>query len=495
MSRVVIRIPTPLRPFAGGSDEVEVEATTVAEALRELGRCHEGLLSRVLATDGSLRPFVNVYLGADNVRELAGLETPLPASGGVVAIVPAVAGGAVESRTVPPGTTAAGAKDRRLAELRRQIRELTPREAHERQGGGAVLIDVREADEIAQGSPHGALRLGRGYLELRVEQAVPNPHTPLLVLCGGGVRSLFAAEALRQLGYQDVASVAGGFARWKAEGLPFELPRGLDAHARERYARHLSMPEVGEVGQHRLLHSHVLLVGAGGLGSPAALYLAAAGVGHLGIVDHDVVDRSNLQRQILHNDERLGMPKVASARRTLESLNPSVAVDAIGERLSSANVEAILAGYDVVVDGSDNFPTRYLVNDACVRLQIPCVHGSVYRFEGQVTVFWPRYAERRGPCYRCLYPEPPPAELAPSCADAGVLGVLPGVIGLLEAVETIKLLLELGDPLVGRLLHYDALRARFSEYRLAPNPDCAWCAKGRPFPGYVDYEAFCASAA
>lgn len=483
MSRVIVRIPTPLRSYTGGADEVEVEAATVGDALQALARRHEGLLPRVCAADGSLRPFVNVYLGADNVRDLGGLAAALPHDGAVLAIVPAVAGGA------------GGARERRIAELKASVPEVGPREAFAQQAQGAALIDVREADEIAQGSPRGAFRLGRGFLELRVEEAIPETDRPLLVMCGGGVRSLFAAEDLQRLGYRKVASVAGGFSRWKAEGLPFETPRGLDPHARERYARHLTMPEIGEAGQRRLLDSRVLLIGAGGLGSPAALYLAAAGVGTLGIVDHDVVDRSNLQRQILHNDERIGQPKVDSARRTLQGLNPSVNVATYAERLTSANVERILEGYDVVVDGSDNFPTRYLVNDACVRLQIPCVHGSVYRFEGQVTVFWPRYPARRGPCYRCLYPEPPPAEFAPSCADAGVLGVLPGVVGLLEAVETIKLLLDLGDPLVGRLLHYDALRARFDEYRLAANPDCALCAEGRAFPGYVDYEAFCATAA
>ena len=483
MSRVVIRIPTPLRTYTGGADEVELDAATVGEALTSLGRRHDGLLARVCAPDGGLRPFVNVYLGAENVRELDGLATPLTRDGAVLAIVPAVAGGA------------GGARDRRIAELKATVPEITPREAYSRQADGAVLIDVREADEIAQGSPRGALRLGRGFLELRVEEAIPDPDRPVLVMCAGGTRSLFAAEGLQRLGYRNVVSVTGGFSRWKAEGLPFEMPRGLDQHARERYARHLTMPEIGETGQQRLLDSRVLLIGAGGLGSPAALYLAAAGVGRLGIVDHDVVDRSNLQRQILHNDDRIGQAKVDSARRTLQALNPAVSVATYSERLTSANVERIFEGYDVVVDGSDNFPTRYLVNDACVRLRIPCVHGSVYRFEGQVTVFWPHCPERRGPCYRCLYPEPPPAEFAPSCADAGVLGVLPGVVGLLEAVETLKLLLRIGDPLVGRLLHYDALRARFDEYRLVANPDCALCAEGRSFPGYVDYEAFCATAA
>jgi molybdopterin/thiamine biosynthesis adenylyltransferase len=255
------------------------------------------------------------------------------------------------------------------------------------------------------------------------------------------------------------------------------------------------MPEVGEKGQIRLGESKVLLIGAGGLGSPAALYLAAAGVGTLGIVDHDVVDRSNLQRQILHTDERAGTSKVESARKTINSLNPRVAVRTYETRLDSTNVESVFGGFDVVVDGSDNFPTRYLVNDACVKLRIPNVHGSIFRFEGQVSVFWPAYPERRGPCYRCLYPEPPPPEMAPSCADAGVLGVLPGVVGTMEAVEAVKILLGIGDPLVGRLLHYDALRQAFTEYEVAPDPGCRYCAPGATFPGYVDYERFCASRA
>ncbi len=386
------------------------------------------------------------------------------------------------------------AKDRRIAELKKEIPAVTPAEALERQESGAVLIDVREPDEVAGGSPPGAERLVRGFLELRVEETVPDKSTPVLVICAGGVRSLFAAEGLRRLGYEDVASVTGGFNRWKNDGLPVETPRVLNAAERERYGRHLLMPEVGEAGQARLGESKVLLIGAGGLGSPAAYYLAAAGVGKLGIVDHDVVDRSNLQRQILHTDDRVGTSKVDSARRTLLGLNPAIEVVGIEERVTSANVEDVFAGWDAIVDGSDNFPTRYLVNDACVKMDVPNVHGSIYRFEGQVSVFWPGYPKRRGPCYRCLYPEPPPPELAPSCAEAGVLGVLPGVVGTLEAIETIKLLLELGDPLVGRLLHYDALRQRFTELTLTANDDCGVCAPGREFPGYVDYEAFCTGA-
>ncbi len=386
------------------------------------------------------------------------------------------------------------AKEKRLAELKASIGEVAPREALALQAQGAALIDVREADEIAAGSPVGALRLGRGFLELRVEDAVPDFDRPVVTMCAGGVRSLFAAETLQRLGYRRVKSIAGGFGRWKAEGLPFEVPAQLDQAARARYSRHLLMPEVGEAGQLRLLDARVLLVGAGGLGSPAAFYLAAAGVGTLGLVDDDVVDRSNLQRQILHTDDSVGTPKVTSAQRTLQALNPDVTINTFETRLDSDNIEDILQGYDLVVDGSDNFPTRYLVNDACVKLGLPCVHGSVYRFEGQVTVFWPGCPERRGPCYRCLFPEPPPAEFAPSCAEAGVLGVLPGVVGLLEAVEALKILLGIGDPLVGRLLAYDALAARFTDYRVERDPHCAWCGDGASFPGYIDYEHFCASA-
>ncbi|MGH8726624.1 MAG: molybdopterin-synthase adenylyltransferase MoeB [Burkholderiales bacterium] len=479
MSDITIRIPMPLRSYTNGADEVRLSAATVGEALHALAEKHDGIAARVLSSDGELRQFVNVFVSGDNVRTLQGMATPVK-DGDVIAIIPAVAGGK--------------AKDERLAELKKSIPETEPAQAAKLQAKGAVLVDVRESDEIAQGSPAGALRISRGYLELRIEDAVPDLDRQLLVMCGGGTRSLFAAEDLRRLGYRNVASVSGGFSRWKNQGLPIELPQRLDANSRERYSRHLLMPEVGEAGQLKLLQSRVLLIGAGGLGSPAAVYLAAAGVGTLGLVDHDVVDRSNLQRQILHTDSRVGMSKVASAKQTLEALNPAVKIVCHETHLDSSHVEKIFAGYDLVVDGSDNFPTRYLVNDACVKLRIPNVHGAVYRFEGQVSVFWPAYEKRRGPCYRCLYPEPPPAELAPSCAEAGVLGVLPGVIGLLQAVEAIKLILEIGDPLVGRLLYYDALAARFDELKLEPNRDCRYCAEGREFPGYIDYERFCAAA-
>jgi molybdopterin/thiamine biosynthesis adenylyltransferase/molybdopterin converting factor small subunit len=482
MTKVLIRIPMPLRTYTGGAGEVRVSAATVGEALRALGEAHPGVLERVLGADGQARQFVNIFLGERNVKSLEGLATRV-SEGDVLAILPAVAGGALKAR------------ESRLLELKSAIPEITPREAFELQSRGGVIVDVREPDEIAQGSPAGARRLGRGYLELRIEELVPELERPVAVICSGGVRSLFAAEDLRNMGYRNVCSVVGGVTRWKSDGLPIEVPQRLDRDGRERYSRHLLMPEVGEAGQLRLLGSKVLMVGAGGLGSPAAFYLAAAGVGTLGIVDHDVVDRSNLQRQILHTDARVGVSKVASARQTLEALNPSVKVAGHEARLDSRNVEDILAGYDLVVDGSDNFATRYLVNDACVKLGLPNVHGSVYRFEGQVTVFWPGDPRGRGPCYRCLYPEPPPPEFAPSCAEAGVLGVLPGVVGLLQAVEAVKLLLGLGDPLVGRLLYYDALRAEFRALAVERDPRCRYCGDGARFPGYVDYERFCATAA
>ena len=474
---VTIRIPTPLRPLAGGADEVRAQGVTVGEALSVLD---DALLARVLTPEGQVRQFVNIYLGPQNIATLDGLDTPLH-DDDIVSIVPAVAGG-----NAPP------AKQQRLAELSERIPAVSPREALELQRRGAVLVDVREPQEIAAGTPEGALPLGRSYLELSIEDQVPDKERTLVVFCAVGQRSLFAADGLLQMGYRDVRNLAGGFNRWKNEGIPFQIPRTLDVDARERYARHLTMPEVGESGQLRLLDSRVLLIGAGGLGSPAALYLAAAGVGTIGIVDHDIVDRSNLQRQILHTDARVGTAKVDSARAAIMALNPSVKVETYDARLCSSNVEKILGAYELVVDGSDNFPTRYLVNDACVKLGIPNVHGAVYRFEGQVTVFWPAYAKRRGPCYRCLYPEPPPPELAPSCAEAGVLGILPGVIGMLEAVEAVKILLDRGDPLVGRLLYYDALRASFMELQLKHRSDCPYCADPASFPGYVDYEAFCA---
>ncbi len=384
-------------------------------------------------------------------------------------------------------------KDQRLQALRETIPEVAPGDVQALLGGGATLVDVREPDEVAQGLATGAVALGRGFLELRIEDVAPDPRQTLLVMCGSGVRSLFAAESLRQLGYRDVRSVAGGFNRWKDEGLPFEMPKVLGADARTRYSRQILLPEVGAAGQQKLLDARVLLIGAGGLGAPAGLYLAAAGVGTIGVLDHDVVDRSNLQRQVIHGDAMVGQAKVESARAALLALNPTIEVRTHAVRLSRDNVEDLFGDYDIIVDGSDNFTTRYLVNDACVHLGLPDVHGSIFRFDGQVSVFWPA-APGGGPCYRCLYAEPPPPELAPSCNEAGVLGVLPGTVGMLMATETLKLILGIGEPLVGRLLCFDALGMRFREFKIRPNPDCAYCAPGRTFPGYVDYEQFCNAA-
>lgn len=378
----------------------------------------------------------------------------------------------------------------RLQELREIIPEVAPGEARELQAAGAALIDVREAEEIAQGTPEGARPLGRGYLEMRIGEAVPERDRTVLLMCGSGSRSLLAADDLRRLGYGDVRSVAGGFNRWKDEGLPFTVPDLADADARQRYARQIVLPEVGEAGQGKLERARVLLVGAGGLGSPAALYLAAAGVGTLGLVDHDRVDRSNLQRQVLHRDDRVGQAKTESARATLEALNPRIAVRTHDLRLAADNVEQVLGDYDIVVDGSDNFPTRYLVNDACVKLGLPNVYGAVQGFEGQVAVF----GAGGRPCYRCLYAAPPPPESAPPCSEAGVLGVVPGVVGMLQALEVLKLVLGFGEPLIGRLLLFDARRSRLRELGLSADPDCAYCAAGREFPGYVDYQRFCETA-
>jgi molybdopterin/thiamine biosynthesis adenylyltransferase/rhodanese-related sulfurtransferase len=342
---------------------------------------------------------------------------------------------------------------------------------------GAMMLDVRDPVELLAGTAEGATHVPRCEIEARIPQLAPDPRTTLLLICASGSRSLLAARRLVQLGYRDVRSVSGGIARWRREGLPTTRPTREGNLDRERYARQLSLPEVGEAGQSRLRDSRVLLVGVGGLGSPSALYLAAAGVGHLTLVDDDRVERSNLQRQVLHSDAGTGTLKVQSARHALQALNPEVEVSGVELRLNRDNAREILAGHHLVIDGSDNFETRYAVNEACIALGIPDVHGSVFRFEGQVSVFWPARPGAAGPCYQCLYPEPPPPELAPSCAEAGVLGVVPGVIGLLQAGEALKLLLQVGDPLIGRMLHYDALYARFEEFEIQPDPGCAACAR------------------
>jgi molybdopterin/thiamine biosynthesis adenylyltransferase len=354
-----------------------------------------------------------------------------------------------------------------LAATKAEVAETDPAGAEQARAAGAVILDVREPDEVAQGAIPGSVQIVRGNLEAQVESRIPDKSTPIVAMCAGGVRSAFAAKTLAELGYADVVSMDGGFNRWKDEGREWAVPKTLSAEQRNRYSRHILLPEVGEEGQQKLLDAKVLLLGAGGLGSPAALYLAAAGVGTLGIIDMDVVDESNLQRQILHNMERVGERKVDSAKKTLVAMNPDLTVITYDTRLGADNIMGILDGYDVVIDGADNFPSRYLLNDASVKLGIPVVHGSIFRFEGQITVFDPL----DGPTYRDLLPEPPPAELAPSCAEAGVLGVLPGIVGSIQALEAIKVILGLGDSLRGRLLAFDALEMSFREYRLNIDPE------------------------
>jgi molybdopterin/thiamine biosynthesis adenylyltransferase/rhodanese-related sulfurtransferase len=374
-----------------------------------------------------------------------------------------------------------------------QIPEIDPREAHRRSLVGTILIDVREDAERALGMAESARGIARADLEDAPEAHIPDRDLEVMLICGSGGRSMLAAETLARAGFLHVSSVRGGTTRWIAEGLPMQrLAVAVDQDFQERYARHLLLPEIGARGQRRLQAAQVLLVGAGGLGSPSGIYLAAAGVGQLRIADDDHVERSNLQRQILHDNDDVGRPKVSSAHDRLTALNPDVAVDAIEERVTSDNVERLLAEVDVVIDGADNFPARYLLNDACVKLGIPLVYGAVHRFEGQVSVFDAGRHRGQVPCYRCLFPQPPSPESAPNCAEAGVLGVLPGVIGLLQATEAIKLILGIGEPLRGRLLQFDALAMRFHETRLNPDPDCGLCAPGVPFPGYIDYAAFCA---
>ena len=379
-----------------------------------------------------------------------------------------------------------------MRKARQQVPEWTPsqvKQALDQQSGSdeqeIVLVDVREKHEWNEGYIPGAIHVPRGFLELQIEEAVPDKSKTVVLYCAGGVRSLMAGRTLQQMGYQNAISMSGGYGQWKNSGLPFVQPRLMtDAQAR-RYSRHLLIPEVGEAGQFKLLDSKVLLIGAGGLGSPAAYYLAAAGVGTIGIIDADVVDDSNLQRQILHNTSRIGEYKAESARETIEALNPDVKVVTYIERLDETNVARIIADYDLIIDGTDNFPTRYLLNDAAIIANKPVIHGSVFRFEGQLTVFKPY----EGPCYRCLYPEPPPMALAPSCAEAGVLGVLPGIIGILQATEAIKLLLNIGEPLVGRMMTYDALAGEFSELRLYRDPHCPACGENahpEDLPTYAD---------
>jgi sulfur-carrier protein adenylyltransferase/sulfurtransferase len=378
-----------------------------------------------------------------------------------------------------------------FAEVRERVRtvSLEALKARLEAGTPTTLVDVREQHEFNAGYIPGAIHIPRGFLEIQAESKLPDKKAPIVVYCAGGTRSAFATKTLNDLGYEDVTSANPGFVRWKDLRYPVETPPNLTEAQRDRYSRHLMLPEVGDKGQAKLLASRVLLLGAGGLGSPSGLYLAAAGVGTLGLVDADTVDASNLQRQIMHATSRLGIPKVDSAEVALKDLNPDVKVVKYQERLTSENIERILADkWDVIVDGCDNFPTRYLVNDASLMHKIPVVHGSIFRFDGQVTTFLPF----QGPCYRCLYPEPPPAHLAPSCAEAGVLGILPGIIGVLQATEAVKILLGLGNTLSGRLLQYDSLGMTFRTYKLRRDDACPGCGKNPTIKGYIDYEDFCA---
>ena len=357
-------------------------------------------------------------------------------------------------------------------------------------GEDLTVVDVREKDEWRQGHLPGAIHVPRGFLEMQAASRLPNKDANIVAYCAGGIRSAFATKMLQDLGYKNVESANPGFGDWKDKGYPVDAPFAFTDAQLDRYSRHLLLPEVGEKGQAKLLQGRVLLLGAGGLGSPAALYLAAAGVGTIGVVDGDVVDASNLQRQVLHGLDRVGMSKVESGAVAIKNLNPDVEVLAFNERLDSSNIDRIFdQNWDVIVDGLDNFPTRYLVNDASVWKNVPVVHGSIFRFDGQVTTFWPK----EGPCYRCLYPEPPPAHLAPSCAEAGVLGVLPGVIGVIQATEAVKILLGQGDPLVGRLLQYDSLKMNFRTFKLRRNQECIVCGDNPTVTEYIDYEGFCAA--
>jgi sulfur-carrier protein adenylyltransferase/sulfurtransferase len=376
-----------------------------------------------------------------------------------------------------------------LADLRQRVAEISPAEALARQARGALLIDVREDHERADGSPAGALGLSRGFLELRIEDSEPDRDRPMLAVCASGRRSLLAAETLQRMGYRHVASVAGGFQRWKSEGLPVTAG-SLDSDAAERYARQLRLPQVGEAGQLKLARAKIAMLGAGGLGAPAALYLAAAGVGQLTLIDDDRVERSNLHRQVVHADARVGMAKTESARMTLLALNPRIQVELRNERLRADNVERLLQDHDLVIDGADNFPARYLLAAATRRLQLPLVYGAVERFSGQVSVFDPRRDD--SPCYRCLFPEPPAAADAPNCSEAGVLGVLPGIVGLLQATEALKLILGIGESLVGRLLSFDALSMQFRQTRLPRDPACPGCGPQAVFRGYEDVAQWCA---
>jgi molybdopterin/thiamine biosynthesis adenylyltransferase/rhodanese-related sulfurtransferase len=380
-----------------------------------------------------------------------------------------------------------------IKELMEESRKLVPEWTTDQvqqslaNGGGQKLIDVREREEYRDGHLPNAVSVPRGYLDMRIEEVVPDKGTPVILYCAGGTRSLLAGRTLKEMGYADVISMSGGYGAWKGAGHDWVQDHQFTPDQLTRYSRHFILPEVGEEGQAKLLKAKVLMIGAGGLGSPSAFYLAAAGVGTIGIVDNDVVDMSNLQRQILHTNDRVGMSKVESARQALNALNPDVKIIGYEERISSENIMDIIKDYDVIVDGCDNFPTRYLVNDACVMTGKPNVHGSIFQFEGQASVFYPG----RGPCYRCLFPEPPPPGAAPSCQEAGVLGVLPGLVGCVQALEAIKIILDVGKPLIGRMVYFDTLSMELRIHKLRRDPKCPVCGDRPTVTELIDYEEFC----
>lgn len=377
-----------------------------------------------------------------------------------------------------------------MSDAKRVVPEVSVDDVRTRIAGNGkevVLVDVREKEEYREGHLPGAVSVPRGFLEMKMSTEVPDQNAEIIAYCQGGTRSLMAGVVMKEMGYSNVVSMTGGFGAWKQSGNEWVADKQFTPDQLQRYSRHFILPEVGEAGQAKLLDAKVLLIGAGGLGSPTAYYLAAAGVGTIGIVDDDVVDRSNLQRQILHTDDRVGMPKIESAELTLKGLNPDLNVIGYRERVDSSNVKRLFEDYDIIVDGCDNFPTRYLVNDACVFMNKPNVHGSIFQFEGQTTVFDPR----SGPCYRCLFPEPPPPGAAPSCQEAGVLGVLPGLIGSVQAVETLKLILGIGTSLVGRLLHFDTLSMDIKTLKLRKDPECPVCGDQPTVTELIDYEEFC----
>ncbi len=378
-----------------------------------------------------------------------------------------------------------------LQNLKSIVPEVSVHEAFNKQKG-SVFIDIREKDEIKSGSPRGAHRISKGLVEMQIEDLISNAKQPIFLICARGSRSLLATKSLIEMGYKNTYSVKGGFKEWKNQGLPFEIPKKLNDRDYERYKRHLIIPEVGEKGQIKLLNSKILIVGAGGIGSSVAWYLVAAGIGTLGRIDDDVVDKTNLQRQILHTENSIGNSKVKSAKTRLEALNSDINIITYNKRITKHNIEAIIKDYDIVLDGTDNFNTRYLINDACVKLKKPNIHGSVFLFEGQVSTFWPSYKVKKTPCYRCLYPSPPPPELAPSCEEVGVLGVLPGLIGIICATEAIKIIVGTGSLLTGKILVYNALDWDFEIYQIKPDNNCSYCSKDTSdYPDYMDYSEIC----